>query len=501
MWDPRQEKPAHGGYLEGRVWIPDHLLQQDKKLYMRFSAIPEETFAKKIFTELRKTHPRVSEEAAMAFPFLLHNPRFNKNKARNFDLEPSIEVTSCYLLFEIFNGSVGVCNKREPNHPSVPNDPADNNSHLATIRKDQDKDNYSFIELGGGTKGTGLNIIALDYHGAKTFCVIKERLRGVVHEQELQDVYNKVSDFYKREVKVPKGKKVPILNEKAIPINEFRVRVQFFSDKDCKEPVEFFNQRGDLVSSFVSSSIKNVANKKDLLDILCTFGDSSCCKGGKNILIIAKHEFTKEDIPRFRVIDAKGAVIEEEISQPLEFNLLNPHNLTFKAPEQNSRTIKRLELEKYRIQLFVKRGSKSSKCIESPKKIDFKYSEHRVCECESYEKDLPIVDKACPGNRKRTTDENKTIEPVKIPKSSVAMASIEDWIETSRSNKSGFRQHDQSSTSLEEILPPATTEEMPNIREENECSQRRFRRRENRQSFWKRVKTMFVHRFKLNNKF
>ena len=244
-----------------------------------------------------------------------------------------------------------------------------------------------------GKKDTMLNLIPLQpkqestrlqEKEANVFGVLKDRLAhcGINDQQTLV----KLEKFFKQ--------------KKGINLKKFRIRVDFYLDKDFQIP---------LIAD-TCDEIKDTGNiQQGSMDIYDVSLVKACCSGGRKIIMVSDFGLSKHVKPRFEVFDKENNILDTEwtghLNQPDDF-IVKTSTIHFLAPSQDFEIIKAIENRGLEIHLLMFRLSDNYK---SPKTFKFKYIECVDCVCYfcnemvdcDTEPKIPQDAPAIPGRKRR----------------------------------------------------------------------------------------------------
>lgn len=351
MCDPNKKNSTHGGYLQGKIYIPGY--RQDQDLYMRLSCVADKALSQRILTQ---TQGRILAEylhdVANLSPLLLHNLRFetaenSHKKVRRNELELPIRKENPYLLYKISEGKVYL-----------------DNSLITTMEK-------NCIVLGSHYKN--MNIVALtpnkrsNSSGITISDVIEEKLK-MIDMKYWQWNHDHIIMFHDNSSNTRATKrKRKVENEEEYTEAEVAEEIKFF--RVC---VETFRDEGCTDRFAMADISKEIRNSATMIDIVACEPQKSELQGGVSILVACQGKSCKDVIPCFTVYDDKGNIQEmetEKLNQP-DVGKIQRHanTLKFVTPPQKCCVVKQIREKNLSIKLLVRKESSESRI-----KLNFLY--------------------------------------------------------------------------------------------------------------------------------
>ena len=352
MCDPNKKNSTHGGYIDGKILIPDYC---GEDIYRRLSCVAADgPLRERILSEIQeKVLERHRSDVANISTLLLHNLRFAKaenshKKVRRNDLEiPIMKERSC-LLYKISNRRVYL-----------------DNSLITEMEGD-------CIDL--GYHHTQMNIVALtpnkrcNSSGITISNVIEEKLK-MIDMENWRSNYDTIIKFHDKSSGSGAQRKRKVgecfdADETQKEIQSFRICVETFRDEGCTDPY---------AKADISREIRNTAN---MICILACQPSKSELQGGVPVLAVSQGKSCKDVLPWFTVHDVEGNIQEKEtehLNQPDDKKIQRFGNtLQFETPAQNCCVIKQIRNKSLSIKVLLRKESDKPPYV-SKRVLDFQY--------------------------------------------------------------------------------------------------------------------------------
>jgi len=376
-WDPRQNGKTKGGYLEGKIQLP----QDAGNLRVVISTHPETPH------QFKEANIEESPNSVGIHPTLIHVVRKGKGNRRFNDKEPVPNIQHWQQEFVIVNKTVLIRNKTsemdEPRYDRIERIEAED--EMFEIQDD-------FI-LPIGKEFGELNMIIL----------IPKTEKRASHD----DVC--LSKLLKSRIKDPAALKFltdTYTGKNSLNLKKVKLRVDVFS-------LESNTFLGSSISGPVFDTASKAHGAMDLHDATPL---RSCAMGGRKIVMIAEFGLAKDVEPRFQLYDQEGRRLKEEedavlvqpnTQQGRSVSIMKETIVFITPPQPHAEII--LE-NNWRVKLVARRSSDG---LVSKTKFDFDlvphdyYSTCIFCEIDPDKQALgsatipPMRDVARPGLRKR----------------------------------------------------------------------------------------------------
>ena len=332
-WDPRQPAHTKGGYLDGRITIPDY----DRPMKMTIQSYPAQGIGMKDALD------------AEVHPAIIHNVRMGRGK-REQDKEPVPNDCHWRQEYLIENGCVKILNQLS----------SFDNGRNVPLRDSVTKVNNNKIVL--GRKNNELNLIIVQP---------KQRSRADAVEATLTKVIsNRLQD-------AGKDCSTAILNklEKCFKGAEFGKNM-----KQVRLKVDMRDyQTNEILASHLSEqTIVDYTNMHiGPLDLADASPLKSCMEGGRKVIIASEQKLPKDVEPIFQIWSGETRMEElEQYLTPITDFQIRLDSIIFLTPQQ--RNLTRLDLNNLTLKLAVRRIGDNHISI---KKFTFRYVPHNMTNC------------------------------------------------------------------------------------------------------------------------
>ena len=332
-WDPRQPAHTKGGYLDGRITIPDY----DRPMKMTIQSYPAQGIGMKDALD------------AEVHPAIIHNVRMGRGK-REQDKEPVPNDCHWRQEYLIENGCVKILNQLS----------SFDNGRNVPLRDSVTKVNNNKIVL--GRKNNELNLIIVQP---------KQRSRADAVEATLTKVIsNRLQD-------AGKDCSTAILNklEKCFKGAEFGKNM-----KQVRLKVDMRDyQTNEILASHLSEqTIVDYTNMHiGPLDLADASPLKSCMEGGRKVIIASEQKLPKDVEPIFQIWSGETRMedLEQYLSPITDFQI-RLDSIIFLTPQQ--RNLAKLDWNDLTLKLAVRRIGDNHISI---KKFTFRYVPHNMTNC------------------------------------------------------------------------------------------------------------------------